>query len=456
MDGRGETIVALATAAGRGAISVIRLSGEMALAILSQVTCLAGDSFQDRQARLCRVWAGAEPLDHAVVVVFRAPRSYTGEDVAEISCHGSPWIVEAVIGACVAAGARVARPGEFTERAFLNGRLDLTQAEALNDLIRSQTAFQAAAARRQMEGALSLALSPVRRGLVDLLCQLETALEFVEEDVSPEHGQGLVDRLDSLSDVLRGLLETWTSGRVLREGGRVVLTGRPNVGKSSLFNRLVREERALVASRPGTTRDAIREYLDMAGVPVWLVDTAGLRGGRMGQVEELGVLRSREQMTGADLVLLVADGSRRWSRSDEAVRKEIGDRPYLVVLNKIDLGESVVVPAEVQSSSRGQVRVSAVQGTGIEELVRKIAALVCPMEPGSGEAAVVTSARHRACLEEAVARLESGRSRLVSGWSEEVVSYELRGALASLEELVGTVSTEEVLGRIFSTFCIGK
>lgn len=454
--GEPSTIVAQASPPGRGAVSLLRLSGRDALGILAHLSRKQPSSFRDRRATVCPLYSQGEELDRVVVTVYRGPRSYTGEDVVEISCHGSPWILGQVLQTCIEAGAQAARPGEFTLRAFLNGRMDLVQAEAVNDLIRSETAFQAAVARRQLEGALSRTLRPVREELAEALTQLETAIEFVEEDVSPEHRESITRRLGETGAGLARLAGTWGSGRVLREGARVVLAGRPNVGKSSIFNCLVREERALVTAHPGTTRDALREYLDVEGVPVWLVDTAGLRRGRLAEVERLGVDRSREAIGRAELVLLVLDRSEVWSPQDDRVWRELGEQRYLVVLNKADLPPRLKLPARIAAGAAGTVTVSARDGAGIEGLARLIAQSVLPAELRDGETELVTNARHRACLEEAGTRVAAASARLEEGWSEEVAVYEIRRALDALEELTGALSSEELLGRIFSTFCIGK
>ncbi len=451
-----ETIVALASAPGRAAVTLVRLSGGEALAVLEGLTGRRRESFQSRRATLCRLSAAGRALDEALVTVFRAPHSYTGEDVVELSCHGSPWIVRELIAACVSLGARIARPGEFTCRAFLNGRLDLVQAEAVNDLIRSETAYQAEAARRQLEGHLSGYLFPIRRRLVDVLSHLETALEFVEEDVSPQDRAALAESLRRCREELAALAGSWQTGRVLRDGARVVLAGRPNVGKSSLFNRLVRAERALVTPHPGTTRDALREYLDVEGVPVWLMDTAGLRGGVLDEVERLGVERSRAAVQEADAVLLVCDGSQAWCAADEEAWRGVGAVPCVLVVNKSDLPRCLEPPPEVAGGARALVEVSALTGDGVEELGRVIAGQVGPGQELRTQAGVITNARHRACLERAVAALEAAACRLEEGWSEEFAAYDVRRALDALGELTGAVSTDELLDRIFSEFCIGK
>ncbi len=452
-----DTIVAPASPPGKGAVSLVRLSGPQALAILEGLSGRMRSDFEARRATVCRLVKEGRPLDQALVTVFPGPHSYTGEDVVEISCHGSPWIVRELVAVCVALGARVAGPGEFTCRAFLNGRMDLVQAEAVNDLIRSETAYQAEAARRQLEGDLSRRLAPIREEMLEVLSHLETAVEFVEEDVRPDDRATLAERLRRTREDVAALVAGWHTGKVLREGARVVLAGRPNVGKSSLFNRLVREERALVTPYPGTTRDALREYLDVEGVPVWLMDTAGLRGGDLDAVERLGVERSRDALRGADLGLLVCDGSEAWQAADGEAWSELAEKVrYVVVVNKLDLPRRMQVPPEVTERAQGTVEVSARSGRGVDELGRVIAACVGPGRELENQAAVITNARHRACLEQAAAALAAAAGRLEEGWSEEFAAYELRRGLNALGELTGTVTTDELLGRIFAGFCIGK
>ena len=451
-----DTIVATATPPGRGAVSLIRLSGSRSREVAAACLGWAGKQLHPRRVRvgLFRAASG-EPLDRVLATFFSQPNSYTGEDILEISCHGSPVVVAKVLETCIALGARPARPGEFTLRAFLGGKIDLIQAEAVRDLVESETAFQAEVARRQLEGALSKALRPFREELIDVVSHLETAIEFVEEDVEPEARDAVEKRLEILAASLEEWIGSYRAGRVVHDGATVVLAGRPNVGKSSLFNYLVREERAIVTSVPGTTRDALREVLDIKGLAIRLVDTAGIRAGG-DPVERKGVERSIRETREADLVLLLRDGSPGVEEEDRQTWEKIRDRPYLLVGSKWDLGRPWTAAEEIRKSSAGVVRTSVRTGEGMEELAELVVAVLVRGSVPCRERPMVTSLRQKACLERALERLGKAREVLREGLSEEFASYEARRCLEALGELTGETTTEDILGRIFSSFCIGK
>jgi tRNA modification GTPase len=333
--------------------------------------------------------------------------------------------------------------------------MDLVQAEAVRDLIASQTRYQAEVAREQLEGLISKQVTPIRDKLVDAVSHLETRLEFVEDDVDPGSREAIWKNLDEARETLRELSDSFGVGRLLREGLTVAIAGRPNVGKSSLFNTLLRFERAIVTPIPGTTRDALREWIEVEGVPVCLVDTAGIRSSG-DQLEMLGVDRTGRELKGSDLVLFVTDGSEGFLEDDQKVWDSLKGHSYIIVMNKSDLKGGAYPPEGVLSGSLGMVRVSAKTGGNIEGLVQKIGDFTGAAQAAEGGRPVVTNLRQKDCLDRAIRELEQGQTALMQGLSEEFVSEDLRRCLAALEELVGETTTNTILERIFSTFCIGK
>ena len=434
---------------------MIRLSGSDACHILNRLSADLGENLEARKPRLLTLLDSSDqPLDRVLVTYFPAPRSYTGEDVIEISCHGSPVVTRRIIGGCLAQGARLAEPGEFTLRAFLNEKMDLTQAEAVRDLIESQTAFQAQVAREQLEGKLSKELQRAREELIEIAAHLETALEFVEDDVAPEARTELLERLRLVAAQLGDLEASYEEGRIIHDGLIVVIVGKPNSGKSSVFNRLLEHERAIVTDVPGTTRDPLKEAIDLRGVPVLLVDTAGIRESAE-SVERVGIERSLEHVLEADLILHVVDGSREYSEEDEFIWRTIQSKPCLTIRNKIDLSPRLELPDQVQAGSLGVVSASALLNKNLDEIVEGIVEHGIP-EVGLGERASVTNARHKYWLEEARGWLERSGEALAGGLSEEFVVHDLRKGLEALGQITGETTTDDILTNIFSSFCIGK
>lgn len=449
-----ETIVAPATAAGRSAVAVVRLSGPGALAAAARR--LGGDGWRERRPRVAEfVGSDGAVLDCVLATWFPAPASYTGEEVVEISCHGSPVVVREIVGALVEEGVRLARPGEFTERAFVNGKMDLSQAEAVRDLIESETAFQARLAARQLEGALARELQPCRQKLIRAVSHFETALEFAEDETEPDPPERLLGSLREVDAELARLEESFRLGAVVRGGVDVAVMGRPNAGKSSLFNALLGRGRAIVTEQPGTTRDALAEVLDLGGVAARLIDTAGIRESQ-DLVERLGVEKSIEFLRRADLALFVVDGSREYGREDEQASRLLQGCRRLLVINKMDLEARVQVPEEAARGCLRRVEVSALTGKGVESLRRAMLEAVAGGDPAERESALITNLRHQRCLIGARRRLASALEALEAGLSEEFPIYDLRGCLDSLGEIIGETTSEDILREIFSTFCIGK
>src|ERR1700752_538814 len=445
-----STVVALSTPRGRGALAVIRLSGPEAIAIARRMAQVY--SFESRRATLTQLRSGDEVLDQVLLTCFPAPHSLTGEDVVEISCHGSPAIVRRIIDATLESGATLAGPGEFTLRALSNGKINLAQAEAIRDLIAAQTDAAVKQAARQLNGELSKTLDPFKEKLVHVIVLLESALEFVEDDLpAPEVEQGE----ETLSSVITGverLSQSYGAGRLLQDGARIAITGRPNVGKSSLFNSLVRVERAIVTAVPGTTRDTLSEAIDIGGVPVVLTDTAGLRE-TSDNIESLGIERTHRAMGDADVVLLVLDGSNEVGPDDEELLKQTADGRRLVVMNKSDLPSFQPLARCVEDVEA--INVSARTGEGLSALHSAILARLNSAGAENGSL-LITNARHYELLCSAKRELEIARTCFRDRHSEELVLAPLHNALKLLGQITGEATTEDILSEIFATFCIGK
>jgi tRNA modification GTPase len=454
-----DSIVALSTPPGRSGIGVIRLSGPRALELGRILIRDAGWVPKPNQATLrnLRDPANDSVLDQALITYFKAPHSFTGEDIVEFSCHGSPVLLRKVIEILLSYDARTADPGEFTLRALAHGRMNLTQAEAVRDLINAQTDAAVRQATRQLRGELSHMVQPAQESLIEVIVRLESALEFVEDDLPDMQHDQLVQRVRDVADRLRQLAGTYRSGKLLRDGLSVTLVGRPNVGKSSVFNRLVEQERAIVTEIPGTTRDTLTEGVDIGGVPVFLTDTAGVRRSD-DKIESMGVERTRRSAADADLVLLIVDGAEEVTDEDCVLITEIAERPHIVAMNKSDLPS--FQPGRMNGSLAGlpngsRVSVSAKSGAGLDQLRT---AILKPFINGSANAdqLVITNARHHDLLRRAAEEISASESLLEQHVSEELILVGLHNALRYLGDLLGETTTEDILGEIFSTFCIGK
>ncbi|HVR42962.1 MAG TPA: tRNA uridine-5-carboxymethylaminomethyl(34) synthesis GTPase MnmE [Thermoanaerobaculia bacterium] len=435
-----DTIVAPATPLGRGALAIVRIDGPEAVRIVED---LAGVELEERRARVVRLRDGEELLDEAVAVRWSAPRSYTGNDLVEVTLHGSPALVERLMGAARARGARPAEAGEFTERAVLNGRIDLVQAEAIGDLIASRTALQAKLALANLGGELSRAAGAIREIVLEVLSRLEAALDFAEEDyefITREEGEAL---LAGAEGEIASLERTFARGRATTAGITAVIVGRPNAGKSTLLNFLCGSERAIVTPIPGTTRDLLRETVEIGGLPVTLVDTAGLRS-TGDAVEQIGIARARAAAAGGEIVLCLVDAVEGMGESEREVLEARPDA--IVVYTKADLAE---VP-------EGVLAISVPERRGLDELLARLDAKVREeLAVPEGTAAVVNE-RQRGAVAGAREGVAAAREALRAGGGEEVVAAELRSAARALGALAGEITTDEVLARIFSKFCIGK
>jgi len=441
-----DTIVAIATPPGRAGLGIVRLSGAEARRIAAHF--LAPAEFRPRQARLAQLLdAGGHVIDQVMVTFFAAPRSYTAEDLVEVSCHGSPVVLRHAVQRALDGGARLAEPGEFTLRAFLNGRLDLPQAEAVRDLIDATTLYQARIAAQQVDGSVSRRLAPLKEPLVELIALLEAGIDFAEDDVSVAPADEILRRLDPILAGTRQLAGSFQYGGLVRQGLTLAIVGRPNVGKSSLFNRLLEQDRAIVTEIPGTTRDLVSETASIGGIPVKLCDTAGIRAGAE-RVESLGIERSYQAMADADLTLVAIDLAQPFTAEDAGVIARAGRRT-LVIGNKSDLargaGEHPVV-----------LRVSAVTGEGIAGLRDAILEAVAPRGVFEQETGFITSLRHEQLLRESAAYLEKAREAARSSTPHEMLLLDLYGALRPIDAITGATTADDILNRIFSTFCIGK
>lgn len=469
-----DTICAVATPVGEGGIGIVRVSGVKAIDVASAVVRLRAGRRLD-EARSHRMYradlvasgarAGQPPgeqgkvLDEALVVVMRRPQSYTGETVVEIHAHGGPLVLQLVCAALVRGGARLAEPGEFTKRAFLNGRLDLAQAEAVLDTIRARTEGGLAIAQEQLRGALSARIGELNDHLIRLLGHVEAAIDFTEEDIA-FIGQGeLEDGLRGAVGALARLTDSAREGRVLREGLATVIVGRANVGKSSLLNALLDTDRAIVTAVPGTTRDVLEETVSIRGIPVRLIDTAGLRG-TQDEVEREGIRRSRAAMEQAELLMIVLDGSSPLTQEDREVVTRQEGKKRLVIVNKIDLpqrlGEEELSGLVGGRPNCTVVHISAKSGAGLDSLKDRLRELVVRREFEPGESPTVTRLRHLTALTRAQESLTVTRESVAKGLSGELIAVDLRAAIDALGEITGAVTTDDILDRIFREFCIGK
>ena len=447
----GDTIVAISTPPGRGGIGVIRVSGSAARSIVEKVL-----RFRDGSP-MWKPWSAAlatlpDPEGHAVDQVvttyFAAPRSYTAEDVIEIACHGSPVVLRYALDRLCQAGARLAKPGEFTLRAYLNGRVDLLQAEAIRDLIDATTLYQARIAAQQAEGSVSRRLKPAKEQLLELIALLEAGIDFAEDDISVAPSEEILRRLEPIEAAVAALAASFAFGKLVHEGFTLAIVGRPNVGKSSLFNRLLEQDRAIVTAIAGTTRDVVSETASLSGIPVKLLDTAGIRLGQ-DVVESLGIERSYRAMADADLTLVVVDASQTLTDEDNALierARTIGKT--LIAANKSDLAQ--------QADTSGALRVSALSGMGIDDLRRAIMETIAPQGQLEQEGGFITSLRHEQLLQESKEALTQARTATSVGIPHEMLLLDLYAALQPIDAITGATTADDILNRIFSTFCIGK
>jgi len=450
------TIIALSTPPGRSGIGVIRLSGEQSLDYVRSLLLDEHFSPEPQRVTLKKIFDphDRELLDRALITYFKAPHSFTGEDVAEMSCHGSPVLLLHIVDALLALGARTADAGEFTLRALANGRLNLSQAEAVRDLIDAQTQSAVRQAARQLGGELSARLQPTKDALLEIIVPLESSLEFVEDDLPQLTLERISLQLTHLIQSLDSLSSTFRAGRLLKDGLKVALVGRPNVGKSSVFNKLLASDRAIVTEIPGTTRDSLSELLNIEGIPVLLTDTAGMRESS-DPIEYLGIERTRRAIADADLILFVLDGSQPLISEDETIFADISEDNYVIALNKSDLdGFDNLLSIKIGDKSKC-VSISAKTGEGLDALRT---AIMEPFEAGRATDTdfLITNARHFDLLRRSADALRSSKALVGQRASEDLILIGLYESLRYLGEITGETTTEDILSQIFATFCIGK
>jgi len=480
MSGLDDTICAVATPAGEGGVGIVRVSGSQAFPIASNIVRLRcakslleikpyqlylGKFLWDHFPIPKKIQQGSGTvLDEVLVVIMRAPRSYTGEDVVEVHGHGGPLIVQAICEALTQAGARMAEPGEFTKRAFLNGRLDLTQAEAVLDTIQANSLHSLKLAQEHLQGGLSGIIQGHRDGLVKLLAHVEAGMDFGEEDIQFIEEKVLKEKLRKMVGAIEKLIESAQEGRIIREGIRTVILGRPNVGKSSLLNALLDVDRAIVSQIPGTTRDVLEESVMVEGVMIRLFDTAGLREST-DDLEQEGMTRAEAAIQQADVLVMAFDQSQALAEKDVDFIKQYSHKPRVMVLNKHDLPQKVsledfqaiVRQYETQNEQATEfVQTCAVTGEGIEQVKRTIKKLAVGHRHEAGDSVLVSRLRHKVLLQQAAEALHNALTAIDDTLSAECVALELRVALQALGEIVGTVTNEDILDQIFREFCIGK
>ncbi|OGP13643.1 MAG: tRNA uridine-5-carboxymethylaminomethyl(34) synthesis GTPase MnmE [Deltaproteobacteria bacterium GWA2_54_12] len=451
-----DTIAAIATAQGEGGIGIIRLSGPKALEVALKRFSVKGPVEERRLIYGSILGPADERLDVGFLAYMPSPRSYTGEDVIEFHCHGGPLILRQVLSSFVKAGARPAGPGEFTRRAFVNGKLDLSQAEAVIDLIRAQTSLSLFSARGRLEGGLSRKVAALKTPLVELLAHIEAELDFTEEEIDGLPAEAIASKISEAAASVEKLLSTFAEGRALREGLKVLILGRPNAGKSSLMNVLLQEERAIVTPIPGTTRDVIEETLEIRGMPVRLMDTAGLREAA-DEVEAIGVRLARSRIEEAGLIIFVADLTADLNADIEILSGLPFDKT-IIAANKVDIGSARLQEARAKFDGFDVVSISATTEQGIEALkdllFEKAAGGKTAMETPVGE--LVASVRHRDCLVKCLEGLERAQAALIEGLPRELAAADIRSSIDALGEITGETTSEDILDIIFSSFCIGK
>lgn len=447
-----DTITAIATPTGSGAISIIRLSGPQAIEITdkifySKISLTKAASHTIHYGNIKD--ADDQIIDDVLVSVFKNPHSYTGEDIVEISTHGSPLISKKIIELLLRSGARLAEPGEFTKRAFLNNKIDLAQAEAVIDLINARTEVSLKGARNQLDGLLSKKIAFLKENLTNAISLVELGLDFAEEDIEFIENKELLEKIETITFEIVKLLSTYSFGKVVKDGVNVAIVGRPNVGKSSLLNYIVKESRVIVSDIPGTTRDIIREDISIDGILFRLSDTAGIRITE-NEIEKEGVSRSRDAIKNSDIVILMNDTLQDYSQEilDE-VLFIVPESKVIYVVNKIDLKREIEVPFEI-------IKISAKTGEGMDQLLDKLKKKVFHSFVYTEKSAVVSNLRHYDCLRNAKDSLLSAKKSIMCKYSGEFVSVDLRNAADNLSEIIGEVTSEDVLNNIFQKFCIGK
>ena len=455
-----DTIAAVATAYGEGGIGIIRISGEKSLDILRDIFEFGGETreIQSRRMTYGRIIdkENNSIIDEVLAVYMKGPKTYTAEDVVEINCHGSVVSLRKTLELVLRKGARMAEPGEFTQRAFLNGRLDLSQAEAVIDVVKAKTDRSFDVAISQLEGGLSLKISEIRQKLLDLLVDITVNIDYPDEDIEEITYENIEQNILLIANMIEKLLSTASTGRMIREGIRIAIVGKPNVGKSSLMNGLLKESRAIVTEVPGTTRDTIEEALSIRNIPVYLVDTAGIRD-TSDKVEKIGIEKSKEAFNNADFVIFIIDGSRALSIEDEQIADHLEGKKSLVLINKCDLARAVEIK-DVRKlvPDADIIETSLADGSGIEEIEEFIENMVYGGEISQSHSTMVNNVRHIDLLARSRDSLNDARSMTAAGQALEFIEVDVRSAYESLGEITGETVSDDIINEVFARFCLGK
>ncbi len=456
-----DTIVAISTPPGEGGIGIVRMSGEKSIDIIKEIFVLPSgkeiSEIKDRYFYYGKIVDDAgEPLDEVLMVCMRGPRSYTREDIVEIHCHGGMIPIRKILELIISHGARLAEPGEFTKRAFLNGRLDLVQAEAVADLIRAKSDEAARSSLRQMEGSLSRKLKDIRERLLDLIAHIEVTIDYPEEDIDEIIGKEIAGVLDEVLSEMKRLIDSANTGKLIRQGIKTVIVGKPNVGKSSLLNALVRENRAIVTHIPGTTRDIIEEYISIRGIQVNIIDTAGIRETE-DVVEKIGVERTKKNIDEADLIIAMFDASVPFEKEDEEILGRIKDKKVLVIVNKTDLPNLLDIEKIKSTIPDGDIiETSLIKGEGVEEIENYIYNMVYSGNVTVSDEPMVTNIRHENLLKSSYKHLLDAKNALEHGVPLDLISIDIRSSLDDIGVITGEFVTDDIVDRIFSNFCVGK
>lgn len=459
-----ETIAAISTAIGNGGIGIIRMSGKETFSILKKIfRNRKNEELQIETIKGYTIQYGfiidtntGETIDEVLVSFFKNPKSYTKEDMCEINSHGGMIVEKQILEACLQNGAILAEPGEFTKRAFLNGRIDLSQAESIMDLINSKTEKEAKASIHQLEGDLSKKLKEIRHNLLDVMADIEASIDYPEYDIEEVTNQKVLDILENTKKKLVTLKESFRSGKILKEGIKTAIIGRPNVGKSSLLNRILKEERAIVSEIEGTTRDTIEEFITIKGIPLKIIDTAGIRN-TSDTIEKIGVKKALNIAEEAELILAIIDNTKELEKEDLEILQLIKDKNAIILLNKIDIGDRHLENAEeLQNTNKAVVKISAKEGNGVEQLYQEIEEMFQIKELNTGEETIITNIRHKNQIELAIQYLEEAKKGVENNLPIDMIAISIKQTLEELGKITGDNVPEDIINEIFSKFCLGK
>lgn len=459
-----ETIAAISTAIGNGGIGIIRMSGKETFSILKKIfRNRKNEELQIETIKGYTIQYGfiidtntGETIDEVLVSFFKNPKSYTKEDMCEINSHGGMVVEKQILEACLQNGAILAEPGEFTKRAFLNGRIDLSQAESIMDLINSKTEKEAKASIHQLEGDLSKKLKEIRHNLLDVMADIEASIDYPEYDIEEVTNQKVLDILENTKKKLVTLKESFRSGKILKEGIKTAIIGRPNVGKSSLLNRILKEERAIVSEIEGTTRDTIEEFITIKGIPLKIIDTAGIRN-TSDTIEKIGVKKALNIAEEAELILAIIDNTKELEKEDLEILQLIKDKNAIILLNKIDIGDRHLEDAEeLQNTNKAVVKISAKEGNGVEQLYQEMEEMFQIKELNTGEETIITNIRHKNQIELAIQYLEEAKKGVENNLPIDMIAISIKQTLEELGKITGDNVPEDIINEIFSKFCLGK